>query len=68
MSEKTTKTKAELAKMLAAAVLNTPGARRLDEPVGDAPPEQTGKRGAAPKRAAKIKSVRASSGRKQSRR
>jgi hypothetical protein len=66
MNEKTTKnTKAELLKMLTDAVLNTPGSSRI-EPVVDAPTKP--KRGSAPKRVAKIKGVRALSGRKQGRR
>jgi hypothetical protein len=66
MSDKTAKTtKADLLKMLAEAVLNTPGATQI-EPVEEAPPEPTRKRQSTPKRVAK--SVRASTSRKQRRR
>ena len=58
---KTTQEKAELLKMLAEAVRNTPGAVQV-EPIRDTPHKPK------PKRVAKIKSVRASSGCKQGRR
>jgi hypothetical protein len=68
MSDKTAKaTKADLMKMLAEAVLNTPGATRL-EPADTAPIEPTRKKQSAPKRVTKTKIDRASSSRKQRRR
>jgi hypothetical protein len=75
MSDKT-KTKAELLEMLAEAVRNTqppPVRSTQPEPVCDAQPEskrktQPRKTRPAPKRTAKIKSVRASANRKQRRR
>jgi hypothetical protein len=74
MSDKT-KTKAELLEMLAEAVRNTqppPVRNTQPEPVGAAPTEPRSatkpKTRPAPKRTGKIKSVRASAGRKQRRR
>jgi hypothetical protein len=58
---RTTKEKADLLKMLAEAVRNTPGAVQVG-PTHDTTPERK------PKRVAKIKSVRVPSGRKQGRR
>jgi hypothetical protein len=70
MSDKSAKaTKADLFKMLAEAVRNTPGATPI-EPIGDVQPAPAAKPKTrpAPKRVAKKKNVRASSVRKQRRR
>ena len=69
MSDTSTKAaKAELLKMLHQAVLNTPGASRV-EPVIDAPPESPMRKSrSAPKRVGKIKGARSASVRKKGRR
>jgi hypothetical protein len=56
MRDKTTNTKADLLKMLAEAVLNTPGATPVE--IRDAQPELKRARRSAPKRTVKIKSGR----------
>jgi len=64
MSEKTTKaTKADLLRMLAEAVRNTPGATEL-EPIREAQPGLKRKGRTAPNRVAKNKRLRRSSSRK----
>ena len=68
MGDKTTQTKADLIKMLTEAVLNTPGASRM-EPVIDAPQEAPMRKSqSAPKRVGKIKGARSASVRKKGRR
>jgi len=65
MGDKTTQakpTKADLRKMLAEAVLNTPGATQL-KPVHDALSEPLASKALAPKRMGKIKRAGASSAR-----
>jgi hypothetical protein len=57
MRDRTTNTKAELLKMLADAVRNTPGATQI-ETIPDDQPELKRDKSSAPKRTAKIKSVR----------
>jgi hypothetical protein len=65
MGDKTTQNKADLLKMLAEAVLNTPGASRV-EPVVDAPSELPMRKSrSSPKRVEKIKGARAASVRKK---
>ena len=69
MSDRTTKTKAELLKMLAEAVRNTqpqPMGPAHPEPIRDVRPKR--KKAPVPKRTAKIKRARASASRKQRRR
>ena len=71
MSDKTTKTKAELLEMLAQAVRNTqpqPISAPQPEPARDAQPQLKQKARPAPKRAAKIKGTKTSAGRKVRRR
>jgi hypothetical protein len=69
MSDTSTKAaKAELLKMLHQAVLNTPGASRV-EPVIDTPPESPMRKSrSAPKRVGKIKGAQSASVRKKDRR
>ena len=68
MSDKTIQkqTKADLRKMLAEAVLNTPGATQL-EPFRDPPSEPKPNKGSASKRVAKTKRAPVSSSRKTQR-
>jgi len=66
MGDKMTQNKADLLKMLAEAVLNTPGASRV-EPFVDVEPELKRKSESAPKRVAKITRTRATSVRKKRR-
>ncbi len=68
MSDKTTpkQTKADLRKMLAEAVLNTPGATQL-EPLRDPPSEPKPNKQSASKRVARTKQAPASSSRKTQR-
>jgi len=69
MSDKTTKTKAELLEMLAEAVRNTQpqsiGGATQPEPIRDAHRALKRKTGRVPKPTPKTKSVRAPAGRKQ---
>jgi hypothetical protein len=71
MSEKTTKTKAELFEMLAQAVRNTqpqPIVAPQPDLTSDGQPEPPHKKRSVPKRARKAKTSRASASRKQRRR
>jgi hypothetical protein len=70
MKENTTKTKAELFRMLAEAVRNTqpqPAADAPPEPIRDAQPKLKRKMDRVQKRTVKTKSARASASRKQRR-
>jgi len=71
MSDKTTKTKADLLKMLAEAVRNTqpqPASATQPEPTRDTQPELKRKTRPAGKRTAKIKKARAPADRERRRR